>query len=304
MRFHLSGLFYNPTERRLRAAFRLAGQAAFFILFSLPLSFLAAWLKIKGFLPEPFFLPASLVMTAISLTASVLLARWRLDHRSFASLGLRWQKRSGLDLLAGFFIAGAAQSLIFLLHLSLGWGAVTGFAWRQADAAQILLNGAACLALFAVVGWQEEIFSRGYHLQNLAEGLNVPLGALLSSLIFALMHLGNPHPSLLAIAGLTLAGLFFCFAFYRSRSLWLPVGLHWGWNFFENTLFGFPVSGLNLFSLVSLKVSGPELFTGGAFGPEAGLALLPGLLLGAGLVWLYSKPNRAHKLPPPKSTVG
>jgi len=68
--------------------------------------------------------------------------------------------------------------------------------------------------------------------------------------------------------------------------------LHIGWNFFEGTVFGFPVSGVNPYALLHLRVSGPELWTGGQFGPEAGLLVLPALLIGSVLVYLYARKIR------------
>jgi membrane protease YdiL (CAAX protease family) len=88
-------------------------------------------------------------------------------------------------------------------------------------------------------------------------------------------------------------GIFLAYGYIRTRQLWLPLGLHTGWNFFESTVFGYPVSGMSgLPRLIHQDVSGPELLTGGEFGPEAGLLLLPGLLLGSLLVYLYTR--RTH----------
>jgi hypothetical protein len=111
----------------------------------------------------------------------------------------------------------------------------------------------------------------------------------LSSTLFALGHLFNPNMSVPAAIGLFLAGLFLAYAYLRTRRLWLPIGLHIGWNFFESTVLGFPVSGLSLFGLLENSLAGPELYTGGAFGPEGGLILLPALALGTILVYYYTR---------------
>ena len=59
-----------------------------------------------------------------------------------------------------------------------------------------------------------------------------------------------------------------------------------GWNFFEGTLFGFPVSGQYQYQLIRQTVTGPDLITGGTFGPEAGLIMLPVLVVGVvGIYW-------------------
>ena len=89
--------------------------------------------------------------------------------------------------------------------------------------------------------------------------------------------------------GVTLAGLFMAYAYLRTRQLWLPIGIHIGWNFFEGPLLGFPVSGIGTFQLVRNQIAGPTLFTGGSFGPEAGLVLVPALIFGTALVYFYTR---------------
>jgi len=83
--------------------------------------------------------------------------------------------------------------------------------------------------------------------------------------------------------------VYLVYGYIRTKQLWLSIGLHIGWNFFEGVVFGFPVSGLDIYALTRIKVQGPEIWTGGAFGPEAGLIVLPSLLLGAGLIYLYTR---------------
>jgi hypothetical protein len=99
------------------------------------------------------------------------------------------------------------------------------------------------------------------------------------------------------LVGLCLAGFFLTYPYLRTRQLWLSIGLHIGWNFFISTVFGFTVSGLNLFRLTLQEVHGPPLFTGGDFGPEAGLVLLPAGLLILGLTWIYTR----HQATPERS---
>jgi hypothetical protein len=69
--------------------------------------------------------------------------------------------------------------------------------------------------------------------------------------------------------------------------LWISIGLHIGWNFFEGPVFGFPVSGLETTALLIHSDTGPALITGGSFGPEAGFIVLPIMAIGAGLTYLY-----------------
>ena len=171
------------------------------------------------------------------------------------------------------------MGLIFLTEGALGWLRIRDFAWN----ATIATLGEALL-LWALVAWNEELLFRGYLLVNLRDGLNTPWAVVLSSLLFAVAHGQNPHMGWPALLGLVLAGLFLADGWLTTGRLWLPLGLHLGWNLFEGTVFGFPVSGMTFPSLVVSDIHGPTLLTGGAFGPEAGLLLVPALALGAWLM--------------------
>ncbi|MBI4770002.1 MAG: CPBP family intramembrane metalloprotease [Chloroflexi bacterium] len=284
-------LFLTPGERRLRAGWRLLGHAllifAFTLLFSLPAGLLfareASALSIAA--REGILLGAQ----AAAVVAATLLARRLLDRRSIASLGLRLDRRSLPDYAFGFGLAGAQMGSIFLALRAAGWLRIQGYAWQGASPGEWLWPLAGWLALFVGVGFYEELLSRGYHLQNLAEGLNLPLGLFLSSAVFAGLHLTNPGATWTSTLGILAAGYFLAYPWLRTRQLWLSFGLHAGWNFFEGQVFGFPVSGLGGFHLIRQTVAGPALITGGAFGPEAGLIVLPAMLLGAGLVYLYAR---------------
>lgn len=186
-------------------------------------------------------------------------------------------------------IAGLVIAAIYAFEAACGWLRFEGFAWQSEAVGAIAGNLLLYLAIFIVVGWQEELLSRGYWLQNLSEGLGTAWGVLISSGIFAVMHVFNPHASPIAVILLVGAGLFMACGYLRTRCLWLPIGLHIGWNFFEGPVFGFAVSGTGSFTLIRQSTTGPELLTGGAFGPEAGLLILPALVSGILLIYWYTR---------------
>jgi membrane protease YdiL (CAAX protease family) len=298
----LSRLFISPDERRLRSGWRLILQ--FVLMMVLSLLFVPLVMIAAGLLPGIGLLDAGgelsqesgagmlagQAMNLLGITVSVYLARRFLDRRSFRSLGLERAGASrtagaGRGLLFGFVLAALMMGLIYVVESALGWLRFEGMAWQSQDAAFVLGNTLLWLAIFVMVGWQEELLSRGYWLRNLIDGLNVPLAALLSSLGFSLLHLNNPNISWTAIVGLVAAGLWFAFAALVTKQLWVPIGAHIGWNFFEATVFGFPVSGMDTFGVIRQTPTGPVVWTGGAFGPEAGLIVLPALALGALAVW-------------------
>jgi membrane protease YdiL (CAAX protease family) len=293
-----AAVLFSPDEHRLRAGWRLALQALLQFLLTLGLAFavlvLPQGLRNQALDPRTGVgLGLGEVAELLTITASVWIARRFLDHRSFASLGLRLSRRALLDLGAGIAIAMLVMAVIFATEGALGWLTLTGFAWNSQPASVVASNSLVFLVVFVLVGWSEELMSRGYHLQTLASGLNLAWGLVLSSAVFGALHLANPHATLASALGIFLAGLFLGYAYIRTRQLWLSVGLHIGWNFFEGVVFGFPVSGLDVYRLVTIRVSGPTLWTGGAVGPEAGLIVVPALLAGAVLVRIY---GRRHEI--------
>jgi hypothetical protein len=282
-------IFISPEEPRLRAGWRLAGQMALLIcllmLFSCPILFFLY----QNSSSEILFL-VDKILRIFAITASVFLSRILFDRRSITSLGLAIKPRLVLDIVVGFLISGMMMGFIYLVEWGLGWLKFENFAWQEQFISKVVVDTFIWLLLFAAVAWQEELLARGYWLQNLAEGMSLPWGVLISSLFFALGHLMNPNISWRAVVGLVLAGLFLAYGYLRTRQLWLPIGLHLGWNFFEGTFFGFPVSGLSdMPSLIRQTVQGPELATGGSFGPEAGLVLLPALALGIFVIYRYTR---------------
>jgi hypothetical protein len=233
----------------------------------------------------------STLFELIAFTGSVVLARRFLDKRTFASLGFGLDPifNHYKDFVYGILIACIIMTFVFVVMGRLGWIQFVGFAW-QFDPISVIENQTLLYYLiFFVVGFQEELLCRGYHLQTIASGSNVIWGMLGSSLIFAVMHLGNPGANWMTVLGIFFAGLLLAFAYVRTGRLWLSIGLHIGWNFFEGVVFGFPTSGVTIYALTRIHVTGPTLWTGGAFGPEAGLIILPALLVGAGLVWTFTK---------------
>ncbi len=227
----------------------------------------------------------------LTITVSVLVARRFLDKRSFVSLGLRLGPRAWTDIGAGVGITFLMMGAIFLGEWAAGWLRLTGFAWQTQPAGSLAVNLLLWMAIFVVVAWNEELMSRGYHLQTIASGMGTFWGLLISSAIFGILHLANPNATWLSAAGILFAGLMLGYAYLRTGQLWLSMGLHLGWNFFEGVVFGFPVSGLATYQLARTSIDGPVLWTGGAFGPEAGLIILPAIALGAILIYLYTRSN-------------
>ena len=291
----LRAIFISPAEPRLRAGWRLVLQTLLFGIFLM-----------CGFLPLTFIAngigsSAGLLLTQtvqlIAVTLSVFLARRFLDKRSFVSLGLKLNLQALFDVIAGILITMLMMGLIYGILWAAGWLDFESFAWETDAIGTVVVQVLLAFVIFMMVGWNEELLSRGYHLQTLESGLNTFWAVLLSSAVFGVLHLGNPNAESkwFVATGIFLAGVFLAFGYLRTRQLWLPIGLHIGWNFFEGVVFGFPVSGMGTYRLLHITLSGPELWTGGPFGPEAGLIVIPGLAVGFALVYLYSRKRVASR---------
>jgi membrane protease YdiL (CAAX protease family) len=292
-RSFLAQVFLSPDERRLRAGWRLVLQSILLLVIltvvSIGVVIVAGIVGYDLGNLEPLSL-MDVIPTAITMTLAIWIARRLLDRRSFVSLGFHLDRRAPLDVLVGFLISGVMMGVVYAVEAGAQWLRFDGWAWQTIPASQIALGLASGLLGFVVVGYQEELLSRGYHLQNIRDGMGTGWGVLLSSVIFALMHLGNPNVTWYSmLLGLIAAGYFLAYGWVRTRQLWLPIGVHIGWNFFEGNVFGFPVSGINLVGLIHQTPTGPVAIIGGPFGPEAGLIILPALAIGAGLIWSYTR---------------
>lgn len=280
----LRALLLEPNENRPRSGWRLMAHFFLLVVLTSLLGMVFAALAQISLLFS--FLGDSTFVAFVAVSASVWLARRWYDKRSFRSLGLDGGPAASRDLLAGIALGAVLMAAIFLVELAAGWLHFDGPAQGSASSVASIGYWA---AIFIMVGWYEELLTRGYWLQNLRDGLGLLPAVVLSSAIFGLAHGANPNVSVIAVLVIVAAGVFFAFAYLRTGQLWLPIGIHIGWNFFEGPVFGFPVSGIQTERLLQTTHVGPELFTGGAFGPEAGLLGLVAVLLGIVLVHLYSR---------------
>jgi uncharacterized protein len=212
-----------------------------------------------------------LVAGTVSLSASGLLANLLtlkiFDRRPFTDIGLHLNTASARNLLLGLAFGGGCAALMLWAPLLAGSGhlelrANSAFTWPS------LLFYLAAL-FFAAAG--EEMIFRGYAFQLLIEKIGPFATVLPIGILFGLMHGGNPNVSLLGVVNTMLWGVLLGYAFLRSHDLWLPIGLHFGWNAVL-PLFGVNLSGLTIeVSRYVYRWDLLPLWSGGDYGPEGGL---------------------------------
>lgn len=257
-----------------------------------------------------------LLLMTIALQVPPLLAvTWLfvhyLDRRNLASIGARWPAggrgmalRQLVTMSLGV-LALLGSWVLLILALPPGLGAIrfgglsaafsaggTGPAWWPLP--PVLLLGL-LLVLFLLQGGLEEWIVRGYIYRALKERWRPFWAALASSVLFALLHALNPNISAIALFNIILAGLILAALVERSGSLWGATVAHGFWNFAIACLLSLPVSGIRLFHLLDVSISGDETLTGGSFGPEGSLVLT---LLGLGLtavLWRRLRTDRPLK---------
>jgi hypothetical protein len=229
-----------------------------------------------------------------------------LDRRPFVDYGFHFNRRWWRDFTFGLVLGAGLMVLIFLVELAAGWVTISGAFLSGMEGVSFIRAIWISLVLFLCVGFSEEMWTRGYLLRNLAEGFNFKfvgprlallLAYLVSSSFFGLLHASNPNATALSTFLLGIGGLFLGLGVLLTGELAIPIGIHITWNFFEGNVFGFAVSGTTPPGVfMQINQTGPTLWTGGDFGPEAGLMGLAALILGTLAIYLWVKANQKTAL--------
>ena len=143
--------------------------------------------------------------------------------------------------------------------------------------------------LFFLVAVSEEIFFRGILFRMINRRWNIWAALVISALIFGGLHILNNNATLWSSIAIAIeAGSLLGAAYAYSKNIWLPIGIHWIWNYTQGNILGFPVSGEdNVTSIITPEISGPQWLTGGSFGAEASvISAVIGLLIS---LWFIRK---------------
>ena len=287
--------FMNPETGLLRAGWRIL---AFFAIFmAITASGMIGVRTILGSLQKNSVLQWSIL--AVAATAAVFIARKYLDRKSFPSLGLVWDKYAVLDILAGIANSALVMAATFFVMLWANLVEFNGFTWWADDAPtdavfQVAVLPVVFAVLFklSVVAWWEELVFRGYVFQNMIAGIGLKWSVILSSLIFGFGHALNPEASILSSVLIAIITPQLIYAYLKTGQLWLPMGLHLGWNFFQASIFGFAASGQKSPSMISQSPIGPEWLSGGAFGAEGSILVIPFTILSFFLIHYWVRATR------------
>jgi uncharacterized protein len=288
-------IFYNGAGR-LRSVWRLAlfavayfvARNSLFLLTVFGLAFVLPkethdWLLVDsnwGFVIQSvlYFVPAALVGWGCGYVVEDL--PWR-------ALGWALHRGWTRDVLLGLAVGAASVCVAAVI------GAVAGGyrfdfsnSFDAKASAQTLLSSGLIFMLGAAA---EEMTFRGYPLQTAMRSWPIWLALVPVSLPFAYVHLDNPNVARgFTFANTVLAGVWLSVAYWRTRSLWFPLGVHWGWNWVQGAVLGSPVSGITQITpdpLLRFADAGPAWIGGGPYGIEGGAACTLALLLSTLFIW-------------------
>lgn len=201
------------------------------------------------------------IMTCIGL---VLFYKF-LYKEPVRGMGLCSLKKGWKDLVRGLLLGAFSMSILAVIFYITGSMKVVSIGFS--------INLLPVLFMFITVGFIEEILTRGIMQHGLYKSHKIWLAILLPSVIFGALHLSNPNISIIAIINIILVGIVFAIFTYRTGNLYLVIGYHITWNFFQGNVFGIAVSGTdtNAVSIIKGELVKPNILNGGAFGAEGGL---------------------------------
>jgi len=219
-------------------------------------------------------------LVAAAVSGALMMALF--ESRKLTDLGLHWNRSGGINLLGGIALGIAGPVLLIFPPVLMGMAHFQKIS--DTDAATVTLRaGIFTVALLFCGAAGEEIAFRGFPLQMLMRGYGAWASIAGMGVLFGLMHHFNPGSTALSTANTAGFGVLFGFALLRSHDLWLPIGIHFGWNATLPFL-GVPLSGFTIrVTEYQLVWKAGDLWSGGAYGPEASL-LASFVLLGMTVV--------------------
>ncbi len=223
-------------------------------------------------------MPVQTIITVAALLALYKLVLQHLGERRHDDLRL-------VEALRGLAIGTAAAFVLFSVIVGVaalfgsyrivGWGGMGNWAF-------ILFGGG------VGAGFIEELIFRGILFRWIEEFAGSWAALFVTSALFGLGHIGNDNASWFSSVAIAIeAGLMLGGAYMLTRSLWVPIGIHFGWNVTQGLVWDVPVSGNDVDGLVDARLVGDPLISGGAFGLEASVIAL--VVAGAFGVWLVKR---------------
>ena len=249
-------------QHELRAGWKFL---AYWLLFFLILIAVSAAIPISGAETQLERLLLNTIPTIPAVATLLLMARF-VDHVPAATFGATLHEAWPKDFAVGIAVAVGMLVIITLINAAVGG---ISMIWTGSDATKVSLLVTPLVLILSAA--QEELVFRGYPLQILMKGIGVWPAIFAMSSAFGLLHLRNPNATIIGAVNTMLAGLMLSIAYLKTRSLWLPYGLHLVWNVGLGFVLGYPLSGIEIPSLWNSVAGGPKWLVGTQYGPEGAL---------------------------------
>lgn len=286
----MTDFFYNSAGR-LRSVWRLALFVVAFMVLSIGAGLVLALILPGAIYKLLFDSDWGLITQSVGIFVPAVLVGWGCAHvledLPWRSLGWALHRGWVRDTLFGLFVGGVAVCVGALVGALVGGYrfSLAGDFDGGAVARTLVVSG----FIFLLGAAAEEMLFRGYPLQTLMRSWPLWVALIPVSVPFAIVHLWNPNVVRgFTFANTVLAGVWLCVAYWRTRSLWFPLGLHAGWNWVQGAVLGSPVSGITKITpapLLHFADTGPFWVGGGNYGIEGGAACTVALILVTLFVW-------------------
>lgn len=202
---------------------------------------------------------------------------WKIiEKRSLENIGYVKSKASIGSFLGGLIFGAVSISAVLVILICFGNVTLSSSLFQPNFTKAAYID----LFFYTSVGFAEETFFRGYCMGSIAESNNKWTAAIISALLFSVAHAANPNVKPLFFINVFLVGLLFSYMFIKSKNIWLPIGYHAMWDYFEGNVWGLPDSGIVVDGIYKTKVIHSNIINGGLVGPEGGLAVTIVILLG------------------------
>ncbi len=243
----------------------------------------------QNIMNDSLFTSLSGILQNVAMVIPVLVFWKVFDRKPFSDMGLTSFRHGAKDFLYGLALGAVTISAVFVVLLLSGQISVTND-FLSPDFSWMLIVD---LILMIFVGFGEEIFSRGYCMSVLRRS-NITLIFIVPNLIFGLLHVLNKNFGFVPLINIFLVGVLFSLMFYKRGNIWMPIGYHITWNYFQGSIFGLPVSGNEIKGLYTSKLLSENIFNGGGFGPEGGLLVTLLMVVSIAMFYLLSGKKAAE----------
>ncbi|MGL5086616.1 MAG: lysostaphin resistance A-like protein [Clostridium sp.] len=230
-----------------------------------------------------YILSATTIQNICFIAASIL--TWKIfEKKKIRFMGLTNIKNSYKELGVGLALGAITITIVAIVLILTGSVKLENSITSPMFTSDLIMG----LVLFIAVGFGEEIFGRGYCMSVLKQTRNKWVILIVSSIIFSAMHMSNDGVGVLPLVNIFLVGIVFGYMYMKSSNIWMPIGFHITWNYFQGYVWGFQVSGHEVNGMYKLESVSESILNGGSFGPEGGLVVTFILALTFAFVaWYY-----------------